>query len=94
MVAGTKSDMEVIKTIKLRYIYHRLRDNKNLLVKVLRRMNQTFLAATNNMNYITIWNIRDDNFDIYHSDYRRDKHDESLKSFDIILAHEDSITSL
>ena len=66
LVIGTKSDMEVIKTIKLRYIHHRLRDNKNVLVKVIRRMNQTFLAATNNMNYITIWNIRDDNFHIYH----------------------------
>ena len=98
LVVRIKSDIYVIKTIKLGYIYiyiyHRLGDNKNVLVKVIRIMNQNFLAANNNNNDIIIWNIRDYNFNIYQSDHRRHKYDKCLKIFDIILAHEDSITSL
>ena len=60
----------------------RLSQNKDVLVKVIKRMNQNFLAATNNENEINIWNLKDDI--IYHSDHRRYGNNEHMRIFDMI----------
>ena len=50
---GTKYTSN-IKTIKVVYRINRLRENKKVLVKVVKRINQIFLAETNYMNFIKI----------------------------------------
>ena len=83
--------MTVIKTIKVGDRYRRLKENKKVLVKVIKRMNQNFLAATNNNNEIKIWNLKDDM--IYDSGREYDS-DEPTIPFKTIMCHTDRITSL
>ena len=64
---------------------HRLSQNKDVLVKVIKRINQNFLAATNNDNEIKIWNL---------SDTRFIENEEGIRTYWIIGRHTGRITSL
>ena len=77
MHVRTKRPISIIKIIKVGYIYSRLRENKNVLVKVIRRIKQIFLAARNNDNEIKIWNLKDNI--IYYSDHRRHENDKDTR---------------
>ena len=58
---GTKEYI-IIKIIAVGEKINRLSQNYDVLVKVIKRMNKNFLAATNNHNEIRIWKLSYPNF--------------------------------
>ena len=47
----------IINTIEVGRRFNRLSQNNDVLVKIIKRMNENFLAATNNDNEILIWKL-------------------------------------
>ena len=75
----------IIKTIEVGRRFNRLSQNNDVLVKIIKRMNKNFLAATNNDNEIKIWNL---------SDTRFIENEERIRTYWIIDCHTGRITSL